>query len=182
VSWRSQGEHPLEPDLGILSPSSAWAPFSRLPPPRRIPNPLVNRHLPDEDVRHPLAPQIPNRSGDTERQGQLSLSLNDLEKPNVGFNNVPMVKLHEEGGYRVYVYSPPREHHPPHVHVECSRGGEVLIRLGARYSDPSLWQNHHMSPIDARNAVRLVRRHRDRFMKEWKRLHGESNTARSEEL
>lgn len=41
-----------------------------------------------------------------------------------------MVKVHDEGAFRVYVYSPPREHEPPHVHVECARGGELLVRLG----------------------------------------------------
>jgi len=83
-----------------------------------------------------------------------------------------MVKVHEEGGFRVYVYSPPREHHPPHVHVECIRGGEVMIRLGDDDAEPSLWQNHHMRTIDVWQAVGLVRVHRQRFLREWKRLHG----------
>jgi hypothetical protein len=51
-----------------------------------------------------------------------------------------MVKVHDEGPLRVYVYSPPREHSPPHVHVECTRGGEVRIRLGDAGNAPSLWQ------------------------------------------
>ena len=54
-----------------------------------------------------------------------------------------MVMVHEEGAFRVYVYSPPREHQPPHVHVECTRGGEVLIQLGDENTAPALWQNHH---------------------------------------
>ena len=83
-----------------------------------------------------------------------------------------MVKVHDEGGFRVYVYSPPREHHPPHVHVECSRGGEVMIRLGDEDTEPSLWQNHHMGLNDARQAVRLVQEHQRRFLREWRRLHG----------
>jgi hypothetical protein len=83
-----------------------------------------------------------------------------------------MVKVHEEGPFRVYVYSPPREHSPPHVHVECTRGGEVLIRLGDAGTAPSLWQNHHMSAADARQALRIVDEHQVRFLAEWRRLHG----------
>lgn len=84
-----------------------------------------------------------------------------------------MVKLHEEGAFSVYVYSPPREHQPPHVHVECTRGGEVLILLGDGESTaPSLWQNHHMKAVDARQALRIVEEHQQRFLSEWRRLHG----------
>jgi hypothetical protein len=82
-----------------------------------------------------------------------------------------MVKLLEDGAFRVYVYSPPREHQPPHVHVECTRGGEVLIRLGDQDTSPSLWQNHHMSSADARQALRIVETHQLRFLTEWRRLH-----------
>jgi hypothetical protein len=83
-----------------------------------------------------------------------------------------MVKIHDEGGFRVYVYSPPREHQPPHVHVECTRGGEVLIRLGDDMEPASLWRNHHMSAPDAREALRIIERNRSRFLKEWRKLHG----------
>jgi hypothetical protein len=49
-----------------------------------------------------------------------------------------VVKLLDESGFKVCVYSPPRGHHPPHVHVECSEGGEVIIRLGEGNAPPSL--------------------------------------------
>jgi hypothetical protein len=83
-----------------------------------------------------------------------------------------MVKVHDEGGFRVYVYAPPREHQPPHVHVESVRGGEVLIRLGEGDTPPTLWQNHHMTLADARDALRIVTLHRDLFLDEWRKLHG----------
>jgi hypothetical protein len=83
-----------------------------------------------------------------------------------------MVKIHEEGPFRVYVYSPPREHKPPHVHVESARGGEVLIRLGDEDTAPSLWQNHHMNVAHAREALRIVEEHQLRFLAQWRRLHG----------
>jgi hypothetical protein len=83
-----------------------------------------------------------------------------------------MVKAYDEGGFRVYVYSPPREHQPPHVHVESTNGGEVLVLLGDEEALPSLWQNHHMSAADARAALRIVEENRARFLEEWRRLHG----------
>jgi hypothetical protein len=83
-----------------------------------------------------------------------------------------MVKVHEEGAFRVYVYSPPREHEPPHVHVESTEGGEVLVVLGDEETPPALWQNHHMALIHAREALRIVERKRETFLAEWRRLHG----------
>ena len=83
-----------------------------------------------------------------------------------------MVKIHDEGGFRVYVYSPPREHQPPHVHVESADGGEVLITLGDDETAPALWQNHHMSAADARAALRIVERNQLQFLEQWRRLHG----------
>lgn len=83
-----------------------------------------------------------------------------------------MVKVHDEGAFRVYVYSPPREHQPPHVHVECAEGGEVLVFLGAEDTAPLLWQNHHMKAIHALEALRIVQERQQRFLAEWGRLHG----------
>jgi hypothetical protein len=82
-----------------------------------------------------------------------------------------MVKVYEARGFRAYVYSPPREHQPPHVHVECDHGGEVVVRLGDGRTPPS-WQNHHMGAADAREAMRIVARHWRHFLGEWRRLHG----------
>lgn len=38
---------------------------------------------------------------------------------------------------------------------------------------PLLWQNHHMRLRNVRTAVRLVEAHQQRFLKEWRRLHGQ---------
>ena len=83
-----------------------------------------------------------------------------------------MVKVHDEPGFRVYVYSPPREHRPPHVHVEYTGGGEVVVRLGDEKTVPTLWLNHHMSAADAREALRIVEAHQRRFLEDWRRIHG----------
>ncbi len=83
-----------------------------------------------------------------------------------------MVRVYDDGTYQVYVYAPPREHQPPHVHVECTTGGEVLIRLGDEETPPSPWQNHHMRALDAAEALRIVTMNQVPFLDEWKKLHG----------
>ena len=83
-----------------------------------------------------------------------------------------MVKAYDEGGFQVYVYSPPREHQAPHVHVESRDGGEVLVLLGDDEAPPSLWQNHQMSALDARQALRTVTENQQHVLAEWRRLHG----------
>ncbi len=83
-----------------------------------------------------------------------------------------MVKVHDEGAFRVYIYAPPREHQPPHVHVECTGGGELVVRLGGEGVAPSIWLNHHMGAADAREAFRIVEGQHLRFLEEWRRLHG----------
>ena len=83
-----------------------------------------------------------------------------------------MSKVYDQSGFQVYVYGPPREHLPPHVHVECVEGGEVLIKLGDEDSAPSLWRNHHMKEANARRAWWIVAQNEKRFLREWRRLHG----------
>jgi hypothetical protein len=83
-----------------------------------------------------------------------------------------MVKVHDEGAFRVYVYSPPRKHHPPHVHVESTEGGEVVVFLGDDQTPPTLWQNHHMRAVHAREALRIVRGHQKNLLAAWRQLHG----------
>lgn len=83
-----------------------------------------------------------------------------------------MVKVYDDGAFTVYIYAPPREHQPPHVHIECRVGGEVLVALGDAETRPALWQNHHMRTVDAREALRIVEAHQQHFLAEWRRLHG----------
>ena len=83
-----------------------------------------------------------------------------------------MGRIYSSGGFEVYVYAPPREHRPPHVHVECSNGGEVLVTLGDAGTAPALWRNHHMREADAREALRIVEENQEQFLEEWRRLHG----------
>ena len=83
-----------------------------------------------------------------------------------------MGRIDASRGFEVYVYAPPREHRPPHVHVECSNGGEVLVTLGDAGMAPALWRNHPMREADAREALRIVEENQEQFLEEWRRLHG----------
>ena len=83
-----------------------------------------------------------------------------------------MGKVFRGEGFEVFVYAPPREHEPPHVHVECSSGGEVVITIGDQNNAPSMSKNHHMRAADARHAIRIVEWNQERFLAEWRRLHG----------
>lgn len=80
--------------------------------------------------------------------------------------------FYREGPFSVYVYAPPREHRPEHVHVESANGGEVLVKLGNENTAPSLWQVHGMNRHDAERALRIVEEHQGEFLAEWRRLHG----------
>lgn len=83
-----------------------------------------------------------------------------------------MGKIYDSGGFVVYVYAPPREHRPPHVHVESANGGEVLIKLGDEETAPSLWRNHRMRPADAFRALRIVEEKQEEFIAAWREMHG----------
>ena len=48
----------------------------------------------------------------------------------------------------------------------------MLVKLGDQETPPALWQNHHMSIADAREAVRIVEMHQSCFVEEWRKLHG----------
>jgi hypothetical protein len=58
-----------------------------------------------------------------------------------------MPKVHDEGGYQVYVYNPPREHGPAHVHV-FRAAGEIV------------------------RAVRIIEENREQLLEDWRRIHG----------
>ena len=79
--------------------------------------------------------------------------------------------IYSADGFEAFVYAPPREHEPPHVHLECANGGEVMVKLGDSETAPSLWRNHHMRAADARQALRIVEWNQKRFLEEWRRLH-----------
>jgi len=74
-------------------------------------------------------------------------------------------------GFRIVVYGPPREHPPPHVHVERGTSGLVIIRLGTGRSPPKLWAVYGMKDRDVLQAFRLVEQHHDLLMQTWRAIH-----------
>ncbi|HET9064492.1 MAG TPA: DUF4160 domain-containing protein [Gemmatimonadales bacterium] len=79
-------------------------------------------------------------------------------------------------GFLVRVHGPPREHPPPHVHVERDGGGMSVIRLGDSVVPPTLWWVVGMSRRDQRRALRLVLKHHDLLLATWERIHGDPTT------
>lgn len=87
-----------------------------------------------------------------------------------------MVTIHRSDGFRVIIYT--NDHAPAHVHVIKGKkkqpgGGEVKINLVASNGNPSLiWARGDLSKSDLRKAMDIVAQHQDKFIVEWKRIHG----------
>jgi hypothetical protein len=77
-----------------------------------------------------------------------------------------------EDGFVVRVYGPPREHPPPHVHVERGNDELVVIRLGTRYSASMVWAVYGMKRRDVLRAFRLVEKHLATIEHAWREIHG----------
>ena len=81
-----------------------------------------------------------------------------------------MPRVHEVDGFRVYIYLPPREHGPAHVHV-LKAGSEVVVQIG---TGEALRPYRVFGPIRASEvvrAVRIVEAVEDYLLKEWRRHH-----------
>lgn len=77
-----------------------------------------------------------------------------------------------EEGFLIRVFGPPREHPPPHVHVERGASEVVVIRLGMASSPPRVWAVYGMKARDVLRAYRLVERHHDVLLAAWSEIHG----------
>lgn len=75
-------------------------------------------------------------------------------------------------GFVIRVYGPPREHAPPHVHVERGANQLVVIRMATPTSPQRVWRVYEMRDRDVVRAFRLVERHHTRILRMWRRLHG----------
>ena len=76
------------------------------------------------------------------------------------------------GGLVVKVYGPPREHPPPHVHVEVGRTGVVVLRLPLADRPLEIWRVHgEVNERDVVAAIRLVEVHESDTRAAWERIH-----------
>lgn len=84
-----------------------------------------------------------------------------------------MATIVRAGRLRVKLYGPPREHPPPHVHVEVGRVGVVVIRLALGDNPLQVWRVHgEVDDSVVLEAVRLVERHEVAIRVAWERMHG----------
>lgn len=82
------------------------------------------------------------------------------------------MKIHTEGRFTVHVFAPPREHVPPHVHVFVD-GDEVEIGLGDEDRAPYVRRiRGKVLDREVREALRIVMDNQERFLEEWRKLHG----------
>ena len=81
---------------------------------------------------------------------------------------MPTVLKHD--GFVVRIHGPPREHPPPHVHVEYG-SNVVVIRLGSVGESPAVWKVHGMRDSDVFRAFRLVEQHHDLIVSAWRAIH-----------
>ena len=77
-----------------------------------------------------------------------------------------------QDGFVVRVYGPPREHQPPHAHVERGSEEVVVIRLGSGAEPPSVWAVYGMQERDVVRAFRVVEQHLEQIRQAWRKLHG----------
>lgn len=71
-----------------------------------------------------------------------------------------------ERGFRFTIYT--EDHPPPHVHVE-KQGDRVAISFE---NEVVHRRNTGLSYRDLNIAIRIVRANRDRFLEEWRKIHG----------
>lgn len=85
-----------------------------------------------------------------------------------------MPTILRKGGFVVKLYGPPREHAPPHVHVEHGPDELVVIRLRTKESPQRVWRAYGMKDSDVLTAFRLVEAHHRRILRAWRKLHDDA--------
>ncbi|MGI8619736.1 MAG: DUF4160 domain-containing protein [Gemmatimonadaceae bacterium] len=75
-----------------------------------------------------------------------------------------------EGGFRVVIFLPPREHEPPHVHVR-NAGGEVVIELATGKSPQTVREIAGMRTTDIMRAFWIVEEHTEYLLARWREYH-----------
>ena len=87
-----------------------------------------------------------------------------------------MPAIFREDGFVVRIYGPPREHPPPHVHVERGREATVVICLGIAGGVLSVRAVQRMHEHEVVRALRVVERHQDQLLSVWRTMHGDAQT------
>ncbi len=82
-----------------------------------------------------------------------------------------MVVVHRTHGFRAVIYT--QDHEPAHVHIVGA--GRAKINLLGSDGRPEVVDVVGIKRPDIRRLVAEVTEHRDRFMREWERIHGRSD-------
>lgn len=85
-----------------------------------------------------------------------------------------MPTIIRQGGFRIRIFGPPREHGPPHVHVYKGSDAVVVIRLGSPGQLPAIREIYQMKRADVVKAYRLVEAHAQALQKAWEDIHGQA--------
>ena len=88
-----------------------------------------------------------------------------------------MPRAFERDGFAVRVLGPPREHPPPHVHVQLGSHALVVIRLRLPNVAQRVWRIYDMRPRDVVRAFKLVELHHELLLQLWEDMHGETPDA-----
>jgi hypothetical protein len=83
-----------------------------------------------------------------------------------------MPRVHETDGFKVYVYLPPSEHGPAHVHV-LKAGGEVVVQIGTGAPLEPYRVFGTIKDAEVVRAVRIVEAVEEYLLDEWRRHHGD---------
>ena len=73
-------------------------------------------------------------------------------------------------GFRVVIFLPPREHAPPHVHVQTA-DGEVVIELAHGERPQQIRSVAGMRPPAVVRAYRIVEDHTEFLLTQWREYH-----------
>ncbi len=79
-----------------------------------------------------------------------------------------MVVIHRSRGFRFVIYT--LDHLPAHVHV--TGDGQAKINLLGPGGMPELVYSIGIGRADMKRLMREAMEHRDRFLREWERIHG----------
>jgi hypothetical protein len=87
----------------------------------------------------------------------------------MGYLSVPVVL--RAGSFRIVIYLPPREHGPPHVHVDAD-DGEIVVELARGVEPARIRRVRGLSTSDAMAGFRVVESNLEFLRTCWRKYHG----------
>ena len=80
-----------------------------------------------------------------------------------------MVVVYRALGFRFVIYT--ADHEPAHIHI--TGAGQAKINLLGPDGDPEIVSSIGIKRSDLRRLVAEVKEHRNHFLQEWERIHGQ---------